>query len=128
MFQVVNITSDFTTTEQSATFFDGQTREDLVYFIRSDTLAEGNETFVIEIVAVNGGAEIGPQANLRLTIEANDDPFGVVAFAASTRSVSALEPVNGTRTVELTVQRGPGVYGNIPVDWEVSWSAIIINT
>ena len=89
------------------------------FFVNPDEFSEGNETYLAEIISVTNGGEIGTPRFAEIVILANDQPFGVVTFLASSRVVSSTEPLSTTQQVELVVQRMPGTFGSITVDWEV---------
>ena len=52
-------------------------------FVQSDTVSEGNETFIVEITNVFPitSVVIGSPSTLELTITANDEPHGFVQFS-----------------------------------------------
>lgn len=49
--------------------------------ILDDSVPEEEESFRVQLRNPTGGAEIGSQGSVRITILSNDDAYGVVAFA-----------------------------------------------
>ena len=122
--QIVNETDDFLAREEIAAFNDGVTTASVQFYVRADSLAEGNETYLVRITDVLGGGEISSPSTMTLIISANDEPFGVVTFQESSRNIQVAEPTGQTpSTVELVLQREPGMFGTVTVNWEVreSW-------
>lgn len=120
----MNETDDFLAREEIAIFSAGVTAASVQFYISADSLAEGNETYLVRITDVLGGGEISSPSTTTLIISANDEPFGVVTFQESSRNVQVAEPTGETPLpVELVLQRQPGMFGTVTVDWEVreSW-------
>ena len=76
--------SDFEDLSGSVFFSDGMVSASGTLFILNDAMPEGNETFLVNITSVFGGAGIGSPSILELTITANDDPYGGVQFSQVT--------------------------------------------
>ena len=76
--------SDFEDTTGSVFFNDGVTSASGTLFVRNDAIPEGNETYIVNISSVFGGAIIGSPSILELTITANDEPYGLVQFSQVT--------------------------------------------
>jgi len=72
-------TGDFFAGSNSVFFFDGMSDASASLSIINDDIAEGNETFIVEIVSVTGAA-IGSPNTTELVILANDEPYGRVQF------------------------------------------------
>ena len=64
------------------TFTDGQTNTNGFLIIINDATPEINQTFIVRITQASFGAELGSISNLRLTIIASDNAFGVISFDA----------------------------------------------
>ena len=54
-------------------------------FVLNDATPEGNETHIVEIISVFGGAIAGSPSTLELTIVASDEPYGRVQFSQVTK-------------------------------------------
>lgn len=48
--------------------------------IIDDTIAESTETFIVKLVRVVGGAQLGNETSVVISIPANDSPFGRFGF------------------------------------------------
>lgn len=87
------------------------------------------------------GAEIGSLSRLVLFVRANDDPYGEFQFSTVSwyradvqhrmtfvciscylqvsQSLTVSESSDGSTHVELTVERSPGTFGRVTVDYQV---------
>ena len=118
--QIVNETNDFLAREESVSFGDGVTMASVQFYVMADSFAEGNETYIVRITDILGGGEISQPSSMLLVIMANDEPFGVVTFQESSQNIQVTEPIGGTPlNVELLLQRQPGIFGTVSVDWQV---------
>jgi G-protein coupled receptor 98 len=118
--EILNATysDDFFGGSASVVFQDGQTMNHVDFFVNPDDFSEGNETYLVQILSITNGGEISTPNVAEIVISANDQPFGVVTFDVSSRAVQANELDSSTQEVELVVQRMPGMFGSIVVDWE----------
>lgn len=62
-------------------FDSGQTLLHTSVVILSDDIPEDTENFSVSLISPTGGAELGPAANVIVTILANDDAYGIIEFA-----------------------------------------------
>ena len=116
----MNETDDFLAREESVSFSDGVTTASVQFYVKADSFAEGNETYLVRIREILGGGEISSPSTMMLIITANDEPFGVVTFQESSRNLQVSEPIGETpSSVELQLQRQPGIFGTVMVNWEV---------
>ena len=69
------------------TFAPGQTSHRVVVEIIDDATPELDEQFTVELVNPVGGAVLGSQSSISITILTNDDAHGLIGFA----EVSSLE-------------------------------------
>jgi YVTN family beta-propeller protein len=110
---------DYISVSQTLTFSPGLMKIDVPITIVDDTLAEGNETFIVRlggrdpITGLVTGVANGTVNPLVLgeavvTI-VDDDKAGTVQFKAATFTVS--EPASGTAMAEITVTRTGGTAG-----------------
>ncbi len=98
--------------------------------IQADTIAELNEVTTITLTNVveNGvtdsgdpsrGAGVIPgETEAVVTVQANDDPHGVVAWSPTLRRVQELEGVNGV--YQLTIVRESGAIGAIVISYSTA--------
>ncbi len=68
---------DYTATEGMLTFLDGETSKTLSIPIRDDDRIEGSESFRIVLSNPTGGAILGPQATINISI-IDDDGGGII--------------------------------------------------
>ena len=95
--------ADYTAfTNKVVTFAGGATTASFTIAINNDTLAEADETVVLQISSVGVPAAIGAQNTTTLTIQ-SDDIAGTVQFSASNYNVT-----EGTATATITVNRVVG--------------------
>jgi hypothetical protein len=105
-------------------FSDGETVKEVEIIILNDAIEEIDESFGIQIVAVEG-AQVGSQSEMTCTIIDDDEPTitpGLIAFADDAVSVNEYEP---SITVELV--RTDGSDGDVEVilaysDLSATWS------
>ena len=64
--------SDYTLTDSTLTFEDGETSKVIPVTIKEDTFYEGDETVIITLNNAQGGAAIGSVSHVTLTIKDND--------------------------------------------------------
>jgi G-protein coupled receptor 98 len=140
---------DFQNTSGVLRFAQGKTSEDLILDVVSDSVPELSEEFVVTLVSADpsdgqvgstptSAASINPasfQANI--TIEMNDDPYGVLEFTLESPPTPA-DPVTQPTTIaphiyvneedgtlNLTVVRANGLIGGISVEYRtVDGSAV----
>ncbi|CAK8694047.1 unnamed protein product [Clavelina lepadiformis] len=85
-----------------------------------DQQLEGEESFNIRLIAATGGAEISPVAgNAKVIISANPGAAGKISIL--TKEIFAAEPEgNYDGIITIMMKRGPGVFGEVLVDWQVT--------
>lgn len=107
--------SDFTATNGTLTFADGQTSQTVTVNITNDTDVESNETFLMQIGTPTGGAVLGTATQTAVTIVDNDSPVavpGTFTIAPPTLNVN-----EGAGTATFTVNRSGGSDGAVTVDF-----------
>ena len=73
------ISSSFRTS--TLTFLPGQTSMRVSAVILEDEIPEDTEVFSVELKEPRGGAEIGPDRRVTISILSNDNAHGVIEFA-----------------------------------------------
>uniref|UniRef100_UPI00398F1058 adhesion G-protein coupled receptor V1 isoform X2 n=1 Tax=Pristiophorus japonicus TaxID=55135 RepID=UPI00398F1058 len=91
----------------NVTFEIGQTLANIVLQVASDDVPELDEEFMVYISKVSKG-RLGILTNATLTVQANDDPYGVFIFSGRSRPVRVEEE---DQNVTLTIERLNGFMG-----------------
>ncbi len=69
------------------TFLEGQTSLQTSAIILEDEIPEDTELFSVELIEPRGGAEIGPNRKITLSILSNDNAHGIIEFAEVTYKI-----------------------------------------
>ncbi|XP_055742122.1 adhesion G-protein coupled receptor V1 isoform X1 [Salvelinus fontinalis] len=97
-------------------------RKTLVIRALADTVLEGDENFTVQLLAAESGAVIDPINGVAtITIQGDRAALGMVGIAEASRNVLIGEPqgnYNGTALISLV--RGPGIFGEIQVYWNIT--------
>ncbi|XP_008827569.1 adhesion G-protein coupled receptor V1 [Nannospalax galili] len=109
--------SDFVPSSGELIFEPGDREATIAVTILDDTVPEEEESFRVQLKNPKGGAEIGVNGYVRVTILSNDDAYGVVAFAQNSLH-KQVEEMEQDSLVTLNVERLKGIYGHITVAWE----------
>lgn len=72
---------DFEQDGVAGKFLDGVNSSRCNFYVKDDTKAEGNETFVVQLSLAPGNSNITSPTHAYIKIIANDDAYGVVGFA-----------------------------------------------
>nr|Q6JAN0.1 RecName: Full=Adhesion G-protein coupled receptor V1; AltName: Full=G-protein coupled receptor 98; AltName: Full=Monogenic audiogenic seizure susceptibility protein 1 homolog; AltName: Full=Very large G-protein coupled receptor 1; Flags: Precursor [Danio rerio]AAT07468.1 very large G-protein coupled receptor-1 [Danio rerio] len=111
-------TEDFTPSSGNITFQDGQAMAYIEITIIDDTIVESTETFMVKLIRVIGGARLGVETSVVVSIPANDSPFGRFGFEELKVSVSEPQFLNDPASVAtLTVVRSSGGEGVVHLIW-----------
>ncbi len=105
--------SDYTATSGTLTFTDGVTNQSFAIPILDDTTYEGNETVIISLSNVTGGAELGTPNSAVLTISENE--VSSIQFTSSTYSVA-----ENVLLSAILVRRSGSTSGTTTVDYSTS--------
>jgi len=109
--------SDYTDTSGTLTFADGELTMTFNVPITDDSNYEGDETFVLNLSSVTGGAFAGAPMSANVTITENDP----VPAAGSLQFSGPSYPVNeGGTEILVTVTRTGGSSGAVTVDFATS--------
>ncbi|KAK7486836.1 hypothetical protein BaRGS_00021983 [Batillaria attramentaria] len=103
-------------------FAAGESRKTINIQIINDNIPEPTEEFEVVLSNPQNGATLSQNSRATVRILANDASAGQVFFA-SELTVQLREPrgVNDTESkAELTVQRGPGVFGRVTVPFVIT--------
>ncbi|XP_069348971.1 adhesion G-protein coupled receptor V1 [Eulemur rufifrons] len=113
--------SDFIPSSGELIFEPGDKEATIVVNILDDVVPEEEESFKVQLKNPKGGAEIGINGSVTITILSNDDAYGVVAFAQNSL-YKQVEEMEQDSLVTLNVERLKGTYGRITVVWEADGS------
>ena len=105
---------DYQPTSGTLVFADGEISRTIDVPLLDDTEYEGDENFTLQLTNIQGGATLGTQATVEVTITENDPipPAGLLQFSGA--SYSALESAGSAL---ITIIRVNGSYGEITVDY-----------
>ncbi|KAK9974393.1 hypothetical protein ABG768_022494 [Culter alburnus] len=111
-------TEDFSPSSGNLTFQEGQTVAYIEITIIDDTVVESTETFMVKLVRVIGGARLGDETSVVVSIPANDSPFGRFGFEELMVSVSEPQFLNDPASIAtLAVVRSSGGEGVVHLIW-----------
>ncbi|XP_019589799.2 adhesion G-protein coupled receptor V1 [Rhinolophus sinicus] len=114
-----DITGDFLSTRGFFTIADGEREVSFDVHLLPDDIPEIEEDYVIQLVSVDGGAELDPEKCItQFSVSANDDPHGVFAVYADRQSV--LIGQNLSRFIQINVTRLAGTFGDVAVGYRIS--------
>ncbi|XP_071506649.1 adhesion G-protein coupled receptor V1-like [Diadema antillarum] len=111
-------------------FATGQIQGTITLQTLADGIPEFNELFQLVLTSTTGGGRLSETSPLRVSIEIteNDDPFGVLAFASSSREKDVAEDFYANEedraTAVFTVERLQGTFGSVGAVWEIYSDAI----
>lgn len=92
-------------------FEPGDREATIAVNILDDVVPEEEESFKVQLKNPRGGAEIGVNGYMKITILSNDDAYGVVAFA-QVPEVTGISQVKTMCTVHVLA--ATGMLGVIP--------------
>uniref|UniRef100_A0A8C3XBP1 Adhesion G-protein coupled receptor V1 n=1 Tax=Catagonus wagneri TaxID=51154 RepID=A0A8C3XBP1_9CETA len=113
--------SDFIPSSGELIFEPGDKEAIIAVNILDDIVPEEDESFRVQLKNPKGGAEIGINGHVKITILSNDDAYGVVGFAQNSL-YKQVEEMEQDSLVTLNVERLKGTYGRISVAWEADGS------
>ncbi|CAH1797156.1 unnamed protein product [Owenia fusiformis] len=90
-----------------------------------DSVPELSETFTLELVSVEGGAEIDDTFNTSsILVIYNDDPHGVFSIFSQYQTV-VVDPADlNRRYVRLNITRGAGTFGRVRVSFGITYDQV----
>ncbi|KAM6225436.1 adhesion G-protein coupled receptor V1 [Rhynchocyon petersi] len=113
--------SDFIPSSGELLFEPGDREAIIVVNILDDVVPEEEESFRVQLKHPKGGAEIGLDGYVKITIMSNDDAYGIVGFAQNSL-YKQVEEMEQDSLVTLNVERLKGTYGHLTVTWEADGS------
>ncbi|XP_031160888.2 adhesion G-protein coupled receptor V1 isoform X2 [Sander lucioperca] len=112
--------NDFSPTSGNITFQDGQKEATIAITILDDKLVETSETFRVNLLRVIGGARLGEEASVTISIPPNDSPLGQFGFQKLEIAVSEPEFVDDPAAMAtLAVLRSAGGEGAVTLLWQL---------
>uniref|UniRef100_A0A8K9V586 Adhesion G-protein coupled receptor V1 n=1 Tax=Oncorhynchus mykiss TaxID=8022 RepID=A0A8K9V586_ONCMY len=116
--------NDFTPSSGNITFQDGQGQAIIDISIVDDTEVESVEHFSVTLMRVIGGARLGVEISVTVTIPPNDSPLGSFGFQEKTVSHNSLSPNNDPAAMAtLTVVRSAEGEGAVTLMWRLEDTA-----
>ncbi|NWV12723.1 GPR98 protein, partial [Ptilonorhynchus violaceus] len=113
-----DISGDFLQTEGSVVIADQQSTAEVIIYLLPDDVPELDENYVVQLISVEGGADLDHEKGTsKITVFANDDPYGVFALYSDQQSV--LVEKNLDRYVQINVTRHAGAFGEVMVEYRV---------
>ncbi|XP_039615272.1 adhesion G-protein coupled receptor V1 [Polypterus senegalus] len=113
---------DITPLNGTLFFNETDTKKTIPLYIVKDSILEGEERFIIQLVSATNNAEINPvDGSATVIILGDPGSLGRVGISPLTQNVLIGEPFglyNGTALI--SVLRGPGIYGEITVFWNIT--------
>lgn len=107
---------DFTPSFGTVTFADLQRSANLTVGILDDDIPELSESFIVNLLSVEGGARFQASTNLEVQIDDSDDPFGRIGFVQERQTITISEPGDES-LVTFNLTREGGTIGMQVVSW-----------
>ncbi|XP_062371958.1 adhesion G-protein coupled receptor V1 [Sardina pilchardus] len=109
---------DFSPASGNITFYDNQGEGIIIITITDDDAVESMETFEVVLSLVIGGARLGKESSVAVSIAPNDSPLGSFGFEALMVMVSEPQFSDDPAAVAtLTVVRSPSGEGTVHLAW-----------
>ncbi|NXH80376.1 GPR98 protein, partial [Edolisoma coerulescens] len=113
-----DITGDFLETEGSVVIADKQSTAEIIIYLLPDDVPELDENYEVKLISVEGGADLDHEKGIsKITVFANDDPYGVFALYSDQQSVLVEKTLD--RYVQINVTRHAGAFGEVMVKYRV---------
>ncbi|XP_036619299.1 adhesion G-protein coupled receptor V1 [Trichosurus vulpecula] len=113
-----DIIGDFLATRGFFMIADGETEANFDIQLLPDDVPEIDEDYVVQLVSVDGGAELDKEKSFTsFSVPANDDPHGVFALYAHWQSVVVEQSLN--RYIRINVTRLAGTFGDVAVRYRI---------
>ncbi|OCU02316.1 adhesion G-protein coupled receptor V1 [Xenopus laevis] len=111
-------TSDLKVASGNVTFMAGETLKILSLEIVADDIPEDNEIVFVQLTGASNGGSIGLDGVAKLTIPANDNPYGTISFYRQEYRVQ--EPLERSSLANITVRRSAGRFGRLQILYSTS--------
>ena len=93
---------------------------DMYLTVLKDQQPEADEYFGVRLLNPTGGSSLSPtNTHVNVTIMANDNAYGRLAFSNSSRKVN-LKELDRDVAFSLSLVREFGSFGHVTVSWELS--------
>lgn len=113
---------DFAALQGSVTILAGQRVAEIVLTLLPDSVPELEETYILRLISVEGGAELDTnRSRTRLKVRANDEPHGVFVLYSQNQSV-VVNVADRSRHLIISVNRLAGAFGNASVGYRISFT------
>ncbi|KAM9330953.1 adhesion G-protein coupled receptor V1 [Gastrophryne carolinensis] len=94
-------------------FAAGETIQTLQIEIMADNIPEIEEVIIIQLTGATNGGSIGADKKARITIPANDNPYGTISFYHPMYKVQ--EPLEKSSCANITIRRSAGRFGALNI-------------
>ncbi|XP_031463513.1 adhesion G-protein coupled receptor V1-like, partial [Phasianus colchicus] len=105
------------------TFAPGETFQMLLLEILADDVPEIEEIVLVVLTQASNGGTIGVDGMAKITIPANDNPYGTVFFHQSLYRIQ--EPLERNLLANITVRRSEGRFGQLQIFYSTSETDIV---
>ncbi|OXB60111.1 hypothetical protein ASZ78_001978 [Callipepla squamata] len=104
-------------------FAPGETFQMLLLEVLADDVPEIEEIVLVVLTQASNGGAIGLDGTAKITIPANDNPYGTVFFHQSLYRVQ--EPLERSLLANITVRRSEGRFGQLQIFYSTSDTDIV---
>ncbi|KAE8635798.1 hypothetical protein XENTR_v10002742 [Xenopus tropicalis] len=111
-------TTDLKVASGNVTFMAGETLKILSLEIVADDIPEDNEIIFVQLTGASNGGSIGLDGVAKITIPANDNPYGTISFYRQEYRVQ--EPLEQSSLANITVRRSAGRFGRLQILYSTS--------
>ncbi|XP_018414734.1 PREDICTED: G-protein coupled receptor 98, partial [Nanorana parkeri] len=109
---------DLLITSGNVSFAPGETTQILLLEVMADNIPEIDEIIIVELTGASNGGSIGAEGKARITIPANDNPYGTISFYQPVYKVQ--EPLEKSSYANITIKRSAGRFGRLQVLYSTS--------
>ncbi|XP_073480601.1 adhesion G-protein coupled receptor V1 isoform X2 [Aquarana catesbeiana] len=109
---------DLLITSGNVSFSAGETIQTLPIEVIADNVPEIEEIIIVQLTGASNGGSIGAEGNVRITIPANDNPYGTISFLRLIYKVQ--EPLEKSSYANITIKRSAGRFGRLQVLYSTS--------
>ncbi|KAH0505721.1 G-protein coupled receptor 98 [Microtus ochrogaster] len=113
-----DVTGDFLSTSGFFPIADGESEASFDVLLLPDDIPEIQEEYAVQLVSVEGGAELDlEKCTTWFSVSANDDPHGVFALYSDRQSI--LVGQNLSRSLQINITRLAGMFGDVAVRFQI---------